>query len=267
MADGLRLISTDFDGTLIGHPSDGRCVPVLARELADFKAAGGQWVINTGRSLEHALEGVELFAAPVEPDFLITNEREIYRRGEDGGWVDFGEWNAGCRERLGELFARAEPIFRRVREMVADAGDVTLIPSADAPEGLITTSEAVMERVVAFLDEVRAGVPEFAYQRNTVYLRFAHVDYSKGTALRELRRLLDVPREATFAAGDHYNDLSMLDGEVAAHVGCPANAIPEAQALVRAAGGWVAAETFGAGTAATLAAARHRAGAKKTAAA
>lgn len=267
MADGIRLVSTDFDGTLIGHPSDGRCVPVLALELADFKAAGGDWVINTGRSLEHALEGVALFAAPVEPDYLITNERELYRRDEAGAWVDFGDWNERCRFQLAELFLHAEPIFRRVREMVAGSGDVTLIPTADAPEGLITTDESVMERVVGFLEEVARDVTGFSYQRNTVYLRFAHADYSKGTALAELRRLLGLAREETFAAGDHFNDLSMLDGRVAAWVGCPANAIPEAKQLVRAAGGTVATENFGAGTAAALAAAREGSRIKKTASA
>ncbi len=41
------------------------------------------------------------------------------------------------------------------------------------------------------------------------------------------------------AAGDHYNDLSMLDGVYAAMPACPANAIDAVKAVVRKAGGFV----------------------------
>ena len=34
-----------------------------------------------------------------------------------------------------------------------------------------------------------------------------------GAALAELARLIDIPRENIFAAGDHHNDISMLDGQ------------------------------------------------------
>ena len=56
---------------------------------------------------------------------------------------------------------------------------------------------------------------------NTVYLRSCHADYHKGAALAELPRLLEIPREETFAAGDHHNDISMLDGRYAAPYMCP----------------------------------------------
>ena len=65
--------------------------------------------------------------------------------------------------------------------------------------------------------------------------------------LAELARLLEVPRKNIFAAGDHHNDLSMLDGTFAAMPSCPANAIPEVQNAVRNAGGYVAQKDHGAG--------------------
>ncbi|PYL60195.1 MAG: HAD family phosphatase, partial [Verrucomicrobia bacterium] len=74
-----------------------------------------------------------------------------------------------------------------------------------------------------------------------------HADYHKGAALGELARLLGVPREHIFASGDHHNDISMLDGRVAAMPSCPANAIPEVRNAVRNAGGYVAQKACGAG--------------------
>ena len=104
-----------------------------------------------------------------------------------------------------------------------------------------------MDRLTEFIDRAKAKEPKFHYQRNTVYLRFCHADYHKGAALAELSRLTKIPRANIFAAGDHHNDLSMLDGRYAALPACPANAIPEVKEAVRRAGGWVAEQEFGAG--------------------
>ena len=69
----------------------------------------------------------------------------------------------------------------------------------------------------------------------------------KGATLAELARLLDVARENIFAAGDHHNDVSMLDGRFAAMPSCPANAIAEVQLAVSNAGGYIAQKAHGAG--------------------
>ncbi len=255
MAAGIRLLSTDFDGTLIGHPSDGRCIPALARALAGFKASGGLWAVNTGRSLAHAIEGLEIFHAPVEPDFFLTHERELYHRDPaTGKWQDFGDWNRVARERHAELFHRSGTIFAQLQAFVAGMPDVTLIEEDGHTAGLITSDETTMALVAKGLDALRADFPDFSYQRNTIYLRFCHADYHKGSVLRELCRLLAVPAAEVFAAGDHFNDLSMLDPKVAGHLACPANAIAEVKSAVTAAGGWVSGRRFGEGIAAALAA-------------
>jgi hydroxymethylpyrimidine pyrophosphatase-like HAD family hydrolase len=248
----VRLVSTDFDGTLIGHPSDGRCVPSLARALSEFKDGGGLWALNTGRSLPHAIEGVEAFDAPVEPDFLLTHEREIYWREPGGGWVDAGEWNAICRARHARLFDKSGQIFPRIRELLAGNRDVRWIREDDFSIGLVTSDEAAMARIARNLDGLRAEFPEFGYQRNTIYLRFCHADYHKGASLRELCRQLELRPEETFAAGDHFNDLPMLDPQFARHLACPSNAIAPVKKAVRDAGGWVAEAPAGEGIAEAL---------------
>jgi hydroxymethylpyrimidine pyrophosphatase-like HAD family hydrolase len=94
--------------------------------------------------------------------------------------------------------------------------------------------------VADFIGREAGHFPEFSFQRNTVYMRFCHRDYHKGAALGGLCRSLSIAREEVFAAGDHFNDLSMLDGKYAAFPCCPSNAIPEVKSVVRGAGGYVA---------------------------
>ena len=236
----LRLLSTDFDGTLIAHPSSGRCSPAFAEVLKRHREGGGFWAVNTGRSLDHAIEGVTIFSAPYPPDFLLTNEREIFLRTGEGTWEPDHEWNDLCRERHAELFSQAATIFSKVRELAARSPDVTLIDENGGLVGLVTSSEQVMEEVVTFLSSEALDLPDFSYQRNTVYLRFCHRAYHKGAALGALSRRLSIRREEVLAAGDHFNDLSMLDGTYAAFPCCPSNAIGEVKAAVKSAGGYVA---------------------------
>jgi hydroxymethylpyrimidine pyrophosphatase-like HAD family hydrolase len=122
-----------------------------------------------------------------------------------------------------------------------------LIYNSEGLEGLAAESEEELDRITDFIRQARAGHPKLDYQRNGIYLRFCHADYHKGATLAELARLLDVARENIFAAGDHHNDVSMLDGRFAAMPSCPGNAIPEVQNAVSNAGGYIAQKNHGAG--------------------
>lgn len=238
----LRLLSTDFDGTLIEHSSDGRCSPAFAEVLNKNRETGGLWAINTGRSLENALEGLAVFQAPVEPNFLLTTEREIFLRGRDGHWTPHHEWNTRCSIRHANLFAEAADALQEICALTASRKDITLLHDDETgnPIGLLTTTESVMAEVASFLDRITASFPDFSYQRNTVYLRFCHLDYHKGSSLAELCRIFGIARDFVFTAGDHFNDIPMLDGKFSAFSCCPSNAIPEVKATVLQAGGHVA---------------------------
>jgi hydroxymethylpyrimidine pyrophosphatase-like HAD family hydrolase len=57
--------------------------------------------------------------------------------------------------------------------------------------------------------------------------------------LAEIARRLGIERANIFAAGDHLNDLPMLNKEIAGHLAAPANAVPEVKAAVLRQGGFV----------------------------
>jgi hydroxymethylpyrimidine pyrophosphatase-like HAD family hydrolase len=188
------------------------------------------------------------FAFPVHPDFILTSERDVFRPTENGRrWEPYGDWNQRVARDHEELFASASSVLTEVLDFVTRKTQARVIYDRHHVEGLIARDEAEMERIVSFIDEARAPHPKFYYQRNTIYLRFCHADYHKGAALAELARLIEIPREETFAAGDHHNDLSMLDGRYAQFPACPANAIPEVKQTVRNAGGYVAEGIAGVG--------------------
>jgi HAD superfamily hydrolase (TIGR01484 family) len=248
MFSKIRLLSTDFDGTLVAHGND----PVLDRGCMEYfeklQGHGVVWAINTGRSVELLQSGLTDFDFPIHPDFILTSERDIFRPSSNGGkWEPYGDWNERVAREHAELFQSAESVLAEVVDFVTQKTKARLLYHSAGLEGLVAENEEELDRVTKFIDRAREKQPKFHYQRNTVYLRFCHADYHKGAALAELSRLLDIPREEIFAAGDHHNDISMLDGRYAQFPACPANAISAVKEAVASAGGYVASKTHGAG--------------------
>ena len=244
----IQLLSIDFDGTLVSRVSEPVLDANCMERIRELQKSGAQFAINTGRSVDLLESGLTDFSIPLRPDFILTSERHVFRPGNNGEkWEAFGEWNERCAREHAELFRSADSVLAEIVDFVNQKTKARLIYQTDGLEGLVASSDEEMDRIVEFVESARAQQPKFNYQRNTLWLRFCHADYHKGAALAELARLLDVSRESIFAAGDHYNDISMLDGSVAAMPACPANAIDQVKDAVRSAGGYVAKREHGAG--------------------
>jgi len=246
----VGLLSTDFDGTLVEAASDWRCSKAFGEVLRHLHENGGIWAINTGRSLPDLIEGMACFKAPFQPDFVVTQERELYQRRGDHDWHPVGDWNRICLERHQQLYDECGEIWDKLRSLTRSREDVMFIEDHPYPEGLMTSDERIMDEICGILDQWKQETQQgLAYQRNVRYLRFCHEEYHKGSALEELARMVRVSPEETMAAGDQFNDMSMLDGRVAKLCCCPSNAIEEVQALVQSSGGYVASQTSSEGVA------------------
>jgi len=245
----IRLLSTDFDGTLIGHEPDARTAASLAKALSALREQGAVWAVNTGRQLWFALEGLEHARLPHDPEFVLSSEKDIFRRIGEGDWEAFGEWNAQSERRTVELLGRAGHVLEAVRGMADRDKSVEILYENGRVAGLMTADTDTMERVARKVRDLAADVPDFSFNHNMVWMRFTHREIHKGSALSELARLLGIPREDVLAVGDSHNDIPMLDGSSAAMVACPANAVAEVKNLVRAAGGYVSPHSWGEGVA------------------
>jgi HAD superfamily hydrolase (TIGR01484 family) len=245
----IRLLSTDFDGTLIGHEPDARTARSLSGALTGLRQRGAAWAVNTGRQLWFALEGLEHAHLPHDPEFVLTSEKDIFRRVEEGEWEAFGDWNARTEERTADLFGRAGSVLAAIEQLAAKEEGFEVLYEGERMAGLMTASSALMDRAAELIGELAEPVPEFSFNRNDVWMRFAHREIHKGSSLAELARLLGIPRSEVLAIGDHHNDIPMLDGTAAGMVACPANAVETVKKLVRKVGGYVSPHPWGEGVA------------------
>jgi hypothetical protein len=100
---------------------------------------------------------------------------------------------------------------------------------------------------------ISSQFPQLIVVRNDVYARFSHVAYNKGTALGELMRRDGLTASEVFAAGDHLNDLPMLNSAYARWLAAPGNAISAVREAVTRQRGFVSRFTHGEGVAEGLA--------------
>ena len=247
----IQLLSTDFDGTILDWGLSVESATPFFDLVGDWQKKGLIWAINTGRSIPQLEDALRDPRFPIQPDYIITQERAVHRRGRDA-WEDFGDWNVRCYEAHLRLNAEAAAIYRKLGNHVSRNAGLTLQQTDDFIEGIISRNEAQMDETEAYLLTLQPELPHLSWQRNSIYLRFSHIDYHKGSALIELSRLLGIGRDATFAAGDNYNDLPMLDGLAARWNACPVNAVAAVKVAVQKAGGYIGSEVAGLGIAEAL---------------
>jgi hydroxymethylpyrimidine pyrophosphatase-like HAD family hydrolase len=105
--------------------------------------------------------------------------------------------------------------------------------------GIVASSIGEMDEILEVIEGLSAH-SDLTYERNTVYLRFSHRAYRKGSCLQEAADRWGLEADKILAVGDNHNDLSMLQPEICEACGCPSNAIPEVRDYVQKRGGKVA---------------------------
>lgn len=242
------VLSFDFDGTLHDPASDP---PVprgffhLIRRLR--QSHGALWGINTGRSLEHLRETWTDCCFPFLPDWVVAREREIYFAAGVGGWQPHTSWNRRCEQEIHGLFKHAHALLRRIRQLIEEHTGARWIEWDGEPAGVIARTEEEMEWIIEKVVPLAAEEPRLSWQRNSIYLRFGHRDFHKGSSLSEIARIHRLPPGRCFAIGDSHNDFEMLDPGHAAMIACPGNAVEEIRSHVRKGGGLVTSGAHGHG--------------------
>jgi hydroxymethylpyrimidine pyrophosphatase-like HAD family hydrolase len=244
----IKIVTTDFDGTLYTDQEDPPVPLRLQALIGRLQAEGVRWIINTGRDLPSLLAALDQARLAIQPDFLVVVEREIHCR-HLLGFVALSPWNQRCAEEHAALFARMTPDLPGLRAWIHQHFRAMVYEDIYSPLCFQAENNSDADRIVAYLHEYCPQVPGLAVVRNDVYARLGHADYNKGTAMAEIARHLGIHRREVFAAGDHYNDLPMLSGDFAGFLVAPDNAVEAVKAAVLRQQGYVSRQPHGHGVA------------------
>ena len=228
----IKLISTDFDGTLFAEFESPPIPESVQKLIGDLQSRGAKWVINTGRDLSSLMEALARSGVSVEPDYLVLVEREIYCHA-DSQYLGLEEWNSACTRAHAELFARVRADVPRIVAWISARFHARLYEDAYSPFCLIAGNNGDADVIHNYLTDYARAIPHLTVVRNDVYARFGHEAFNKGTALAEITRRLGLTPEVVFAAGDWLNDLPMLSRRYARWLAAPANAVEPVKQAVR----------------------------------
>jgi hydroxymethylpyrimidine pyrophosphatase-like HAD family hydrolase len=235
------VLSFDFDGTLHDPSAEPSVSAEFFERIRELRVShGAVWGINTGRSMPHVIEGLIDGRFPFCPDWVVARERELWYPNAFGRWVPDDKWNKRCEKDHRVFFRRIGKLLAAIRAEVESHTGATWVEQEGDPAGLIARSEEEMEWIMGRVVAMTAGEPQLGWQRNSIYLRFGHKNYQKGSSLRRVAEGFGLGAERCFAIGDSHNDFEMLVPEVAHAFACPGNAVAELRAHVAAGGGYVA---------------------------
>jgi hydroxymethylpyrimidine pyrophosphatase-like HAD family hydrolase len=245
MKKQIKLVCLDFDGTIMLYedPPSGHFHPDVISLLNELEARGVHWCTNSGRDLKDQGLVIELAVSrglKHKPVALICSESLVYERN-NGSFHPLEPWNSTVhrdmlhfhrrvQERLTPLMPGLQRAYGMLPSYIGEHYTAYAIPDKDG----------LPQRFHMELSEILSDIPKTMITRNGGWVAVLTDDLGKGNALRQFSMARGYSPDEILAVGDQFNDLNMLDGKSALHVGCPSNAIPEVIATVRVAGGHVA---------------------------
>ena len=247
LTTSLRLLCTDFDGTIAEH--DNKPIsPIFFERLVAWRKRGPlYWVINTGRTFESLQEELTRRKAPIWPDWVVAVEREIWlvrdRRGV--GWF---EWNHKCELLHTQLFESVRPLWKLVEDYMTRHTKAQLVEDAGSPLGIIASCEEEADEISAYITPLLKDWPMLVAVRNSIHFRFSHKFYHKGACLEAISNGIGILPLQIMAVGDHLNDLPMLERRYAHHLACPGNAVDQVKKKIQEQGGHISSADVAEGT-------------------
>ncbi len=243
-ASSVRLISLDFDGTILVYDDPaGVFHPAVIEVLNSLEEKGIRWCANSGRDMKDqiaVLERSRKRGLTYLPEALICSESLVFIRDGDQ-YEPLEPWNSMAHQDLRECHARVQKqldgklsyiqkTYQPISTMIGDLFTAFFVHDRDHQP----------MRLFNDLQKFLHGLEGVFLTRNGGWVAVMHEALGKGHALKAYSRHIGLPSDHILAIGDQYNDLPMLILDVARHVGCPGDAIPEVRQAVRKAGGLVA---------------------------
>lgn len=222
-----KLVASDFDNTIFNGE---RVSPRVVKAIADYRKAGGKFVVATGRVYPSIAKKLHLVGA--DDELIACQGSAIYRAStgevlrryalpseiamqavrflESKGevchaYADKAFYSAR-KNPLSEMYA----VYCDFRPTYVDRPLSAFLPEMPFTNKVIGIIDA--DRILDRMKELRALLGDGAEvtKSSDIFLEVTSAEAGKGTCLLALAESLGISREETVAVGDNLNDLSMI---------------------------------------------------------
>ena len=240
----IKYVFLDFDGTIMCYDDPpGNFHPSAIKVINQLADSGITWCTNSGRDKINQLEIIERSRGKGlvhMPAALVCSESLVYCR-RNGGYDGLQPWNDDARDLMVEFHTQLQ---KRVRP------HLPVWTATYKPEMTILEDRATVfcvrdegdlpARFHEELEQIVREVPGGMVTRNGGWVVAMPDQLGKGRALTAFLKVQGADRRHALAIGDHLNDMDMLNGRSAMHMGCAANAGSAVKHLVQTVGGYIA---------------------------
>ena len=242
-----HLIALDLDGTSVRYEPCLEMEPRLISYLRSVREAGVRWVLNSDRYGKTLIDIANRLSPEERPVAVLSMQRFIYFLNDENKYVPCEEWNDKQIKKHQLLWDQISPLFDEWNQKVEAGFNPIDKVINDIVFAYMVPTESI-EDLRQMMRDFLAPFPEAQVSGNHDWTFMLHSSFSKASVLEAVADRLDVEQKNIIAVGDGLNDLSMLNGDVTARVGCPANASSEVVNTVKNAGGMVSSKESAAGT-------------------
>ncbi|WP_373470716.1 sugar-phosphatase [Carnobacterium alterfunditum] len=226
----IELIAIDLDGTLL---TPERKISAKVKETIEMaKTKGIKIVLCTGRPLPGVFPILEALNLEEEGDYVITYNGALVQQSHNGkaiahhtlSYDNFLEIEAMSRQVGSHCHTIDEThIYTANKDIspysVRESSLVNMpirYRTVEEMDPTLEISKMMMIDEPDILDAAIAKLPKSFYAEYTIlksepfYLEVLNKSASKGQALKDLARILDIPKENIMAIGDNENDIDMI---------------------------------------------------------
>lgn len=224
-----KLIFSDFDGTALR--SDRTVSAKTVQAVKDYRAAGGTFIISTGRMYESVLKCADMFGLTDINMPISAMDGGIIKESLSGKVIALNtmpyeqtaDFAYEC-DKLGcycQVYTQDKLYVERENDINRDYCNITKIkmhPVGKLGDYILKNKLACVKVLIAadnadsYLDYFRDKYSDIQFFLSfTRFLDGASKKAGKGNALKLLAEYLGVDKSATVAIGDSMNDISMLE--------------------------------------------------------
>ena len=218
------LLITDLDGTLL---PDNKILSQKDKEaIKRFRADGGKFTVATGRTIQSAMKYFEelevdlpvilyngslifdiLTKKGMYTDFLPECAAEIGKE-----LFEFMENPGGEVLRLDNIYVVCNNDYEKEHTNICQVEPVyttlDMVPKGEWFKILFATEPALITKLEEFVSA--KNYPVDFVRSHDIFIEMLPKGSSKGSALREYIKLMEIDNMKVIAAGDYHNDIEML---------------------------------------------------------
>ncbi len=241
------LVALDLDGTSVRYDPRLEMDPVVIDYLRTLRGQGVGWVMNSDRYTDDMIDIAGFLEPDDQPEAILSCQRFIFMSNGNGEYLPSSSWNKNRMQLHKELWDAVTPYFPEWRRQIEDRFTILNTVVNDLVFAYLVSPDQTFELRELMQSFIRPW-PAAQISGNHEWSFILHADFSKGSVLRHCAEKLGIDTGRVICVGDGINDITMLNGSVSPHVGCPANASSDVKETVQSVGGFVAGDRDGAGT-------------------